>query len=151
MTDAPLLFFDGVCNLCDASVGFVLDHDPQAIFRFAPLQSNLARTTMAQHGLRAEDLDTVVLVDDGRAYTRSTAVLKLLARLPAPWSWLSLFLVVPRPLRDLVYRFVARNRLRWFGIREACRVPTPELRARFLDTVSPPAAPAALSTPQGPR
>ncbi len=130
----PVLLYDGVCSLCDASVLLVIDRDPAALFRFASLQSDVGSRIAAQHGVNAQDLDTVVLVADGRAFVRSDAVLGVASRLGRPWSWLRVLRAVPQPLRDAVYRLVARNRLRWFGRRDACRIPTPDLRARFLDS-----------------
>ncbi len=130
----PVLLFDGVCSLCDASVQFVIDRDQTALFRFASLQSEVGQRLAAEHGLAVGDLDTVMLIADGRAFVRSDAVIGVAARLGRPWSWLRIMRAVPRPLRDALYRFVARNRLHWFGRRDDCRIPTPDLRARFLDS-----------------
>ncbi len=132
--DAPLILFDGVCNLCSASVNFVIDHDPNARFRFAALQSDAAIYTLAQHGvtLPAGDPDSFVLVEGGHVYERSTAALRVARNLGGVWRLLYAFIVVPAFLRDAVYKLVARNRYRWFGKSDTCRVPTPELRARFL-------------------
>jgi predicted DCC family thiol-disulfide oxidoreductase YuxK len=133
MTDAPVLLFDGVCNLCDAAVRFVIERDPPpATFRFAALQSETGRALLGRFGLPVDALDTVVLLDGERAFTRSSAGLRVLARLGLPWSLLAVLLVVPRPLRDAAYDWIARNRYRWFGRRETCLVPTPEVRSRFL-------------------
>jgi predicted DCC family thiol-disulfide oxidoreductase YuxK len=131
----PVILFDGVCNLCNAFVNFVLDRDPTAQFHFASLQSPGAAALLAERGLPAPaaEPDSIVLIDGDRVYERSTAALRIARRLRGPIRVLSVFMVVPRPLRDLVYRFVARYRYRWFGRRDMCRVPTPELRARFLD------------------
>ena len=128
----PILLFDGVCNLCDASVRFIIDRDPASVFRFASLQSNTGRRLSAQHGLDADELDTLVLIDDGRAYVQSDAVLRAASHLGRPWSWASSLTAIPRPIRNAAYQLVARNRIRLFGRRDACRIPTPELRARFL-------------------
>ena len=128
----PVLLFDGVCTLCDASVQFIIDHDSESQFRFASLQSDVGKRLAAEYGVDAEALDTLVLIDDGCAFVRSEAVLRVASRLGRPWSWSGAFRVVPRPLRDGAYRVVARNRVRLFGQRDACRIPTPDLRARFL-------------------
>lgn len=130
----PVLLFDGVCTLCDASVQFIIDHDPGSLFRFASLQSDVGSQMSVHHGIDPAALDTLVLIADGRAYVRSEAVLRAASLLGPPWSWLSGFRIVPRPFRDAGYRVVARNRIRWFGRRDACRIPTPELRARFLSS-----------------
>ncbi|HKW03130.1 MAG TPA: DCC1-like thiol-disulfide oxidoreductase family protein [Vicinamibacterales bacterium] len=122
MDPAPVervVLFDGVCNLCNGLVQFIIRRDPHARFKFAAMTS-------------FED-DTLVLVEDGRKYVRSDAVLRIARRLRAPWPLLYAFIVVPRPLRDWAYDIVARRRYRWFGRREACMVPTPELRARFVE------------------
>lgn len=127
-----VVLFDGVCNLCNASVTFVIDRDAAGYFRFAPLQSDEGRRLLADHAHGEPDLNSVMLIEDGRLYTRSAAALRVAHRLKGLWSWLYVFIVVPAPLRDAVYDFVARHRYRWFGKQDACRVPTPELRARFL-------------------
>jgi len=128
----PTVLFDGVCNLCNAAVLFVIDRDPAGYFRFAALQSDEGQRLLAEHGHRAPDLSSVLLVDGGRVYARSTAALRVARRLTGLWPLLYVFLAVPRPVRDAVYDWVARNRYRWFGRQDACRVPTPELRQRFL-------------------
>jgi predicted DCC family thiol-disulfide oxidoreductase YuxK len=131
-TGSAIVMFDGVCNVCNASVNFIIDRDGARRFRFASLQSEAGRALCAQHGI-AEDVRTIVLVQGGRAYTESTAVLRVARQLDRPWSLLYALIAVPRVLRDFAYRIFSANRYRWFGRREMCRVPTPELRARFLD------------------
>lgn len=136
--DAPaadrhaVILFDGVCNLCNGAVNFIIDHDPAGYFKLAALQSEAARPLLEEHGLSADVLDSLVLIEEGRAYQRSTAALRIVGRLRGPWPLLRVFLAVPRPLRDAVYDWVATNRYDWFGRRDKCRVPTPELRERFL-------------------
>lgn len=130
----PILLFDGVCNLCNGLVQFVIRRDPApARFRFAALQSEAGQRLLREHGMSTSDLDTFMMIADGVAHVRSTAALNVLKRLGLPWSLASIFIAVPRPMRDAVYRWIARNRYRWFGRREACMVPTPELRSRFLE------------------
>ena len=128
----PIVLFDGVCNLCSGSVQLILKRDPEARFRFASLQSEAGRSLMLEHGLDPDALSSVVLIEDGRAWQESSAALRIARHLPGAWKLLRVFTVVPRPLRDAVYRLIARNRYRWFGKTEACWLPTPELRARFL-------------------
>ncbi len=128
----PVILFDGVCNLCNAAVTFIIDRDPHAVFHFAPLQSRLGQRLTNQCQLGGEE--TIILVEGRRCTVRSTAALRIARRLSGAWPLLSVFLVVPAPLRDAAYRLVARNRYRWFGRRDACRLPTPDLRRRFLDT-----------------
>lgn len=131
VTAPRLVLFDGVCNVCNGAVNFIIDRDPEARFRFASLQSDKGRELCASHGLR-QDVRTIVLIEDGTAYTESTAVLRILRRLGAAWPLLYAAVVLPRALRDLFYRYFAANRYRWFGQRESCRVPTPDIRRRFL-------------------
>lgn len=140
----PVVLFDGVCNLCNGAVQFCLDRERETVLRFAPLQS-AAATELLDARVGAERSRTLrdggdagggpgsfVLVEGDDVRLESTAALRLCRYLRAPWSWAALLLVVPRPVRDAVYRFVARNRYRWFGKTESCRVPTPELKSRFL-------------------
>lgn len=131
-TPHPIVLFDGVCNLCNGSVQFLLKRDPQGLFRFASLQSEAGRSLMRRHGLDPEALSSVVVIDDGRVWRESSAALRIARYLPGGWKLLRVFAVVPRPLRDAVYRLIARNRYRWFGKQETCWLPTPELKGRFL-------------------
>ncbi len=131
----PVVLFDGVCNLCNAAVNFAIDRDPRARLRFGSLQSPAGRKLLDEVGYRVREGEpgSIVLVAGGRVYERSGAVLRIARYLSGAWSLVTAFLLVPRPLRDLVYRWVAAGRYRWFGKTEACRVPTPDLRARFID------------------
>lgn len=128
----PILLFDGVCNLCHGSVQWLIAHDRAARFRFASLQSDAGRRLLAAHGLPQGAMDSVVLLDGDAHWTKSDAALECARRIGGVWALASLFALVPRPLRDAAYDFVARNRYARFGKRAACWVPTPELRARFL-------------------
>ena len=127
------MLFDGVCDLCAGSVRFIIARDPGSYFRFASLQSDTGRRLLESHGYEPGALSSVVLLEGGRSYERSAAALRIARRLSGGWPALGALKVVPRPLRDLVYDWIAANRYRWFGKRDACMVPTPELRARFLD------------------
>lgn len=131
--DPPILLFDGVCNLCNGTVQWIIRHDPAGRFRFAALQSPAGQRLLRRAGLPVDALDTVVLYEQGRFYTHSDVPLRVCRQLGAPWSWLYPLRFVPGALRDAVYRWVARHRYRWFGRRDQCMIPTPELRARFLD------------------
>ena len=128
----PVLLFDGVCNLCNGSVQWVLLHDRKAQFRFAALQSETGQALLRQFGLDPAQLDTVLLVDGDRIFLRSDAPLEIARRLGGGWALLYLFKVLPRPLRDAVYNWVARNRYHWFGRQEACMLPRPEWKGRFV-------------------
>ena len=131
-----IILFDGVCNLCSGIVRFVIARDPHARCRFASLQSDAARAACAKVGYdlpASATPSTIVVIEGGRALERSDAVLAIARRMRFPWPVLSVFGVLPRGLRDVLYGFVARNRYRWFGRDEACRAPGAELQERFLD------------------
>jgi predicted DCC family thiol-disulfide oxidoreductase YuxK len=130
--DSPILLFDGVCNLCSGAVRFVIRHDPRGRFRFAALQSETGRRLLVQHGLPPDALDTFVLIEGTRCFTRSDTALELARRLGGGWRALAILRLVPRPIRDAAYGVVVRNRYRWFGKSDRCMVPTPELARRFL-------------------
>jgi len=131
-TPPAVILFDGVCNLCNGFVQFVLTHDAQAHFQFASLQSAVGQELLATHGVTvAATPESVVLVEGGRVFTHSEAVLRILRQLSG-WRWLYALRVLPRGLRDAAYRWVARHRYRWFGRQDACWLPTPDLQARFL-------------------
>lgn len=129
----PVIVFDGVCNLCNALVDFVLRRDPRKTFLFASNQSAEGRDLLVRHGADPSDVTTLYLIEDGRAFDRSTAALRIARRLRFPWNLAYGLIVVPRPVRDWFYKVVARNRYRLFGKSETCRLPTPEERERFLD------------------
>lgn len=130
--DESIVLFDGVCNLCNASVNYIIDHDPADRFRFASLQSEVGRELAIQHGIDANELASMVLIEEGQAYIRSTAALRVCRRLRGPAKLLWPFIVVPAFLRDPFYKFIASRRYKWFGKRDACRLPTEADRARFL-------------------
>ena len=129
----PVVLFDGVCNFCNASVQWILRRDRAGTFRFASLQSAAAKAELSRIGLVDFQPDSVVLIEGGRHFLRTDAALRIAMRLGFPWSLFAVFLVVPRFLRDPIYRLIARYRYRWFGKRDSCMVPTPAVRARFLD------------------
>ncbi|WP_019120669.1 thiol-disulfide oxidoreductase DCC family protein [Brevibacillus massiliensis] len=134
-TPAPsaILLFDGDCSLCSRTVQFVIPRDRQGRVKFASLQSEAGQQLLERHGLPAQGADTVVLIEDGRSYVKSTAALRLLRCMSGLWPVLYALIIVPLPLRDRVYDWVARNRYRWFGKQSSCLMPTPEIRERFLD------------------
>jgi predicted DCC family thiol-disulfide oxidoreductase YuxK len=129
---SPVILFDGVCNLCNGLVSFVIARDPAGRFQFAALQSDAARQLLGALTTIAPLPDSLVLVEDGRVFTRSAAALRVARGLRFPWPLAYGLVVVPRPLRDWVYDLVARNRYRWFGRRDLCLIPTPDVRVRFL-------------------
>jgi predicted DCC family thiol-disulfide oxidoreductase YuxK len=127
-----IILFDGVCNLCNGFVQFVIRQDAAHRFRFASLQSETARQLLADLPAAGQRVDSVVLIENGRYYHQSTAALRILRHLRGGWPLLYGFIVLPAFLRDGIYAWVARNRYRWFGQRQACMLPSPELQARFL-------------------
>jgi len=131
--DHPVILFDGICNFCNGAVNFVLKQDKKGIFRFAPLQSEAGQKLLKQYNLSTNDFDSFVLIDDEKVYKKSTASLRVMNKLPWYWKEAQILRIVPRPLRDAIYDFIARNRYKWFGRKEKCMVPTPELRNRFLN------------------
>jgi len=127
-----IIFFDGVCNLCNGFVQFVIERDKENYFRFSSLQAEAARPYLENCGISPKELGSVVLYENGKCFTRSAAALRILKRLSGGWPALFGFIIIPRFIRDLVYDFIARNRYRWFGKQESCWLPTPELKSRFL-------------------
>lgn len=132
LAGSAIVLFDGVCNLCNGAVRFIVRRDPRGRFRFAPLNSPAARERLAAASGDAPLPDSVVLIEEGRVYTRSAAALRIARGLRWPWPLAYALIVVPRPLRDLAYDAIARRRYRWFGKAEQCMLPTPELQNRFL-------------------
>lgn len=127
-----IVLFDGVCNFCNASVNFVIERDKAGYFKFAPLQSEIGEELSAKHGIDKIDTDSVIVVEHDKAYTHSSGALRIAKRLDGIWSLLYIFVMVPKPIRDFFYKVFAKNRYRWFGRQDACMMPTPEIRARFL-------------------
>ena len=128
----PVVFFDGYCNLCNASVQFLIRNDPNANLRFASLQSAVAQRLLEGVGQTEGDPATIVMLDKGQQFERSEAVLRAAGYLRFPWSIGRYLLFIPGFIRDRVYNFVARNRFSWFGRSDSCMVPTPENLSRFL-------------------
>lgn len=129
---APILLVDGVCNLCSGSVRFIADRERAPRLYFASLQSSVGRRLLREHGIDPDALASLVLIDAEGAHHRSDAALRIARELRAPWSWLTVFRIVPRPLRDAVYDFIARYRYRWFGRQDVCMLPRADLAPRFL-------------------
>jgi len=129
----PVLLFDGFCHLCSGVVRFFLERDTLAKLLYCPAQSPRGEALLAQHSIATSRADaTVILMDNGKIYFESDAILRALSYLPWPWSWAWAGRVLPRALRDSVYRWVARHRYRWFGRRDSCFLPRPEWQGRFL-------------------
>lgn len=127
-----IILFDGVCNLCESSVQFVLLRDKNAYFKFASLQSDIAQKFLNKKGMNATHFKSIVLIENGKIYQRSDAALKIARKLSGGWKLLYAFIIVPRFIRDGVYDFIAANRYKWFGKKEGCMIPAPEWQNRFL-------------------
>lgn len=128
----PVVLYDGDCHLCAAAVKFAIVRDRRGRIKYAAQQSASGRRLIKAHGLDRSAAETFVLVEKGKAYTRSTAALRLVRHLRGAWPLMSVFLIVPKAVRDPLYTWVARNRYRWFGRRDSCMVMLPEFRERFL-------------------
>jgi predicted DCC family thiol-disulfide oxidoreductase YuxK len=127
------VLFDGLCNLCSSSVQFIIKHDSKVYFRFASLQSPLGEHQLRKMGLPANQLYSVVLIKEGRSFQKSDAALEIARHLDGVWPALYIFKIIPRFIRDGIYRIIANNRYTWFGKKDSCMMPTPELKSRFLD------------------
>ncbi len=127
-----IIIFDGVCNLCNGSVNFIIARDVRETFMFSPVQSAFAISLLKDHNLTGIGKDSFVLVKEGKCYLRSDAALQISKQLPGLWPVLSGLRIIPRPLRDMIYNLVARNRYKLFGKKDSCMVPTPELQRRFI-------------------
>lgn len=128
-----VILFDGVCNLCNSSVNWVIDRDHSNQFKFSALQSAYGKRVVEKFQLQGDFMDTVLLVDSDKVWQRSDAALQILKSLGGVYSVAAIFFLVPAFIRNMVYNYVARNRYRWFGKQDVCRVPTPELKAKFLE------------------
>ena len=133
MDNHPVILFDGICNLCNASVQYVIKHDPDAIFRFAPLQGETGKLLLKQYDLPLNEMNSFVLILNNKAYTRSSAALMLAKQLKGIVKLLYGFIIVPPFIRNAVYDLIARNRYKWFGKKDSCMIPTAALMSRFLN------------------
>ena len=121
--ESDIIVFDGLCNLCSATVDFIAARDPGNAFTFVPMQSPRGQAILKKHGLSIDRVDTFLLIGNGGALVRSDAAIAIAAELGRPWNFLTVLRLVPRPVRDRVYSFVARNRYKWFGKRATCKLP----------------------------
>ena len=127
-----IVFFDGVCNLCNGAVQFIIKRDRHAIFHFSALQSAAGQRALQRFGLPADHFESFLLLENNRLYTQSTAALRVCRQLNGLWKLLYVFIIIPPFIRDIFYSFIARNRYQWFGRRESCMMPDIELSHRFL-------------------
>ncbi len=128
-----VVVFDGVCNLCNSSVNWIIDHDKRNQFLFSSLQSGYGKEVVRKFNIVGDYLNTFILVEDEKIYLRSTAALRVLKHIGGIYTLGYAFIIVPRFIRDGIYDIIARNRYRWFGRQESCRIPTPALKAKFLE------------------
>ncbi len=128
-----ILLFDGVCNFCNGAVNFVIKRDNKKNIRFSPLQSNTGNKLLNEYNLPADRLETFFFIENNKAYAYSTAALRVCRHLSGLWPLLYCFIIVPVFIRDGVYKWVGKNRYKWFGKKESCMIPSPDVRARFLD------------------
>jgi len=130
-----IILFDGVCNLCNEAIQVIIKKDKKKIFRYASLQSEIGKQLLKERNINSGKIDSIILIDPNVAfYIKSTAALEISKKMSGLYPVFSIFLILPTKLRDWVYDFIARNRYRWFGKKDACIIPTPELKALFLDT-----------------
>lgn len=133
MLPQSIILFDGVCNLCNAAVQFVIRRDPSNQFLFASLQSEEGTKIAGGYNLPVNDMNSFILIENGKAYDRSTAALRVAGKLKGLWRFFYVFIIVPKFLRDGIYQLIANHRYQWFGKKDECMVPTPELKAKFLN------------------
>jgi predicted DCC family thiol-disulfide oxidoreductase YuxK len=130
MENYPLILFDGVCNLCNGAVDFILRHDRKRRFRFVALQSEAGEKAIKNLGIPSET-DSVILYREKQLFIESDAAIEIARLLPIPWKWAVILKIIPKKLRDRIYRRVAKNRYRWFGKKQACRLPSPQEKQFF--------------------
>ncbi len=127
-----IILFDGVCNFCNGSVNFIIERDAENYFKFAPLQSEIGQKLLYEYGIDKTQTDSVVLIENGKAFVRTTAALRIARKLRGAWRLFYGFIVVPEFMRDFFYKLFAKYRYKMFGKTDACMIPTQELRAKFL-------------------
>lgn len=128
----PIVLFDGTCNFCSDSVKFIIQRDSNALFRFASLQSEIGQALLEKYNVPPA-IDSLVLIENGQAFVKSTAALKIARSLDGGWKYSFLLIIIPRPVRNFSYDYFAKHRYRWFGRAESCMLPTEELKSRFLE------------------
>ena len=133
MEKHPIILFDGVCNLCTWGVHFVIKRDPEKQFKFSSIQSNYGGDLYQKHGFQPEAIETFILLEQGRSFSKSTGAIRVASRLSGLWPMVKLLFIIPRPIRDLFYDIVLRNRYRLFGKKDSCMVPSEKVQDRFID------------------
>ncbi len=133
MNNQSIILFDGVCNFCNSAVNFVIKRDKNNLIQFSPLQTEIAHELLARHKLPTENMKSFIFIEEGKSYTQSTAALKVCRYLTGLWPLLYSFIIIPHFIRDGIYKWIAKNRYKWFGQKNECMIPTPELLAKFLN------------------
>ncbi len=133
MDQQPIILFDGVCNFCNNAINFIIKRNKRTIIHFAPLQSDTGEKLLKQYDLPVESMQSFVFIEKGKAYTRSTAALRICRHLAGLWPLCYGLIIVPKFIRDGIYNWIAKNRYKWFGVREECMIPTPEIKERFIN------------------
>jgi predicted DCC family thiol-disulfide oxidoreductase YuxK len=133
MSEKSLILFDGVCNLCNGFVNFLIVRDKKNKFQFGSLQSAKVQSILSEYQHSYNDISTVIVIENNKLYSHSTAVLKIVRKLGGAWPLLYVFIIIPKPIRDFFYKLVAKNRYRMFGKKDTCMIPTPELKAKFVE------------------
>ena len=127
-----IILFDGVCNLCNSAINFVIIRDTANVFKFAPLQEKSGSLLLEKHAIDLQKIDSIVLIENNTVYVKSAAALRIAKKLSGPWPLLYIFIIIPAFIRDGVYDFIAKNRYKWFGKKNQCIIPTPSTKERFL-------------------
>jgi len=127
-----IILFDGICNLCNSSIQFIIRHDKKGKFRFASLQSDFGKMQIKKNQIDTSKTDSVIYIYNNKAYIQSDAALKIVRQLNSAWPFLYILIVIPKFLRNWIYNYIAKNRYKWFGKKESCMIPNPELKSRFL-------------------
>ena len=129
----PIVLFDGVCNFCNYWVNFAIKRDKKKKLRFTPLQGETAKRLLPQYNISSTSLSSVIFIDGNKIYTQSSAAIRICKYLDGGWKLFYGLMIIPKFFRDWLYTVIARNRYKWFGKKDVCMIPTPEMRTRFLD------------------
>ena len=132
-SNKAIILFDGLCNFCNDSVNFIIDRDNDDYFRFTSIQSEAGQNMIKRYKIDITKTDSIILIKDNKYYIKSTAALKISRKITSLWKLFYILIIIPRPLRDIGYDIIARNRYKWFGKRETCRIPTPDEMKKFLN------------------
>ncbi len=136
MHEQSIILFDGVCNLCNSAVNFVIKRDKKNLIQFAPLQSETACVLLANHKMHTPEMKSFIFIENGKAYTQSTAALKVCRHLSGAWPALYVLIIIPSFIRNGIYKWIAKNRYKWFGKKSECMIPAAELQSKFLNEIS---------------